>query len=146
MSGHDDLNALGLVARPGPVRPRSPYRVSHHRRRRRRPAGGGRRGRGPRRVRRRQRRLRGRPCRLETPLHPRTQTGQAESDRDQFHAGSGAAKITHTGQADWSFETNAQLPVVPGDLIELNAWVKIDGPGGVTLAASTWGADRKVVS
>ena len=81
------------------------------------------------------------------PLFTREpQTGQAESDRDQFHAGSGAAKITHTGQADWSFETNAQLPVVPGDLIELNAWVKIDGPGGVTLAASTWGADRKVVS
>ena len=74
------------------------------------------------------------------PLFTREpQTGQAESDRDQFHAGSGAAKITHPGQADWSFETNARLPVVPGDLIELNAWVKIDGPGDVTLAASTWG-------
>ena len=81
------------------------------------------------------------------PLFTREpQTGQAEPDREQFHSGSGAAKITHTGEADWSFETNARLAVAPGDLIELNAWVKVDGPGGVTLAVSTWGADNKVIS
>ena len=139
MTARDDLNALVLVARPGPVRLRSPYRVSHHRRRRRTlPAASA---------------AAAAPAAFAVanggfeaglagwkPLFTREpQTGQAESDRDQFHAGSGAAKITHPGQADWSFETSARLPVVPGDLIELHAWVKIDGPGGVTLSASTWG-------
>ena len=55
-------------------------------------------------------------------------------------------KITHTGVADWSFETNTRLAVVPGDLVEFTAWVKIMGDGNLLLAASTWGADNKVIS
>lgn len=74
------------------------------------------------------------------------QTGQVEIDREQVHAGMNAAKITHNGVADWSFEISARLPVAPGDLIELTAWTKIEGAGNVILAASTWAADNKVVS
>ena len=74
------------------------------------------------------------------------QTGQAELSREQTRTGLSAAKITHTGVADWSFETNTRLAVVPGDLIELTAWTKIAGDGNLLLAASTWGADNKVIS
>ncbi len=81
------------------------------------------------------------------PLFTREpQTGLVEIDREQVHAGMNAAKITHHGVADWSFEINARLPVAPGDLIELTAWTKIGGDGNVILAVSTWGTDNKVVS
>ncbi len=74
------------------------------------------------------------------------QTGQAELSREHTHTGMSAAKIVHTGVADWSFETGTRLAVVPGDLIELTAWTKIEGTGNLLLAASTWGANNKVIS
>ncbi|MCX6951844.1 MAG: DUF5696 domain-containing protein [Verrucomicrobia bacterium] len=81
------------------------------------------------------------------PLYTREpQTGQIVVDTQDPHSGKSAVKLTHTGEKDWSLDTAAPLPVAAGDLIELSAWVKIDGTGNVNLAVSTWGADRKVIA
>jgi hypothetical protein len=81
------------------------------------------------------------------PLFTREpQTGGASLDPADPHAGKNAARIEHRGDKDWSFETAARLPVEPGDVMELQAWVKLPGAGSATLCVATWDRQTKNVA
>lgn len=81
------------------------------------------------------------------PLFTREpQTGHVIVERQDVHGGTGAARIEHTGQKDWSLETAERVAVQPGDVIELQAWVKLHDAGSATLCVSTWDAKRQNVS
>ena len=62
------------------------------------------------------------------------------------HSGKNAAWLEHRGEEDWSFEPESRLAVNPGELFELEVWVKLQGEGSITLCASTWDAAGKNVS
>jgi hypothetical protein len=66
-------------------------------------------------------------------------------DSRAAHGGTASAKIEHQGTNDWSFETQVRIPVQPGDIVEMQAWLRFQGPGSVTLCASTWDAQGKAV-
>ena len=81
------------------------------------------------------------------PLYTReAQTGRVTSERREVHGGQGAARIEHTGQRDWSFESAGRIAVEAGDVFELQAWLKLPGPGSATLCVSTWDSAQHVVS
>jgi hypothetical protein len=64
--------------------------------------------------------------------------GTLALDRQTVHSGSAAARVDHRGEKDWSFEPMGRLPVSPGDVFELDAWLKIESRGGsATLCVST---------
>jgi hypothetical protein len=62
------------------------------------------------------------------------------------HAGRAALRLDHRGEEDWSLEPAVRLTVAPGDLVELECWVKLEGTGSATLCASTWDQEGKVTS
>ncbi len=61
-------------------------------------------------------------------------------DRQIVRSGGASAHIEHHGANDWSFEPDLRLPVRFGDIFQLDAWIKLEGHGSVTLCASTWDA------
>ena len=71
--------------------------------------------------------------------------GNVVVDRQIRHTGQQSARIEHRGDRDWSFEPGERLSVKPGELVELQAWVLVQGEGTLTLCASTWGLDAKVI-
>jgi len=75
-------------------------------------------------------------------------TGTVTLDTQTVHGGRNSACIKYTGTADWSFEPDVRVAVQPGDLFEMEAWVKIAGiagvGGNVTLCLSTWDSQGKV--
>jgi hypothetical protein len=71
--------------------------------------------------------------------------GVVALDREVRHGGQQSARIEHHGERDWSLEPGDRLPVRHGDLLELEVWLRASGNGSVTLCASTWGPDGKVV-
>ena len=64
--------------------------------------------------------------------------GSVGLDRQVFRSGNASARIEHTGTNDWSFEPELRVPVKTGDILELAAWVRVQGSGTVTLCVSTW--------
>jgi len=62
------------------------------------------------------------------------------------HSGQKALHLEHRGGQDWSLEPDLRLPARPGDQIQLECWIKAKGPGSVTLCASSWDSQGKVVS
>ncbi len=81
------------------------------------------------------------------PLFTREpQTGRVTIEREEVHSGLAAARIEHTGQKDWSFDSVERLDVEIGDVFELQAWVKLRGTGSVSLCVSTWDRNRQTVS
>ncbi len=81
------------------------------------------------------------------PLFTREpQTGSTTIDPLEVHSGQAAARIEHRGPKDWSFESAERLAVAPGDLIELEVWVKLAGAGSATLGVSTWDQNGRAVS
>ena len=48
-----------------------------------------------------------------------------------------ALRLEHTGQRDWSLAHSLNLKVQPGEIYELSAWVRVQGPGSVTLGVVT---------
>lgn len=65
--------------------------------------------------------------------------GTLTLDPQVVHAGKAAARIEHRGAKDWSLEPTVRVPVTPGDVFELEAWVKLESQGGsATLCVSTW--------
>jgi hypothetical protein len=73
-------------------------------------------------------------------------TIQAAVDEKTAHAGSRALHLEHRGEQDWSLEPSLRLDMHPGDVVELECWVKLQGAGSVTLCASTWDSLGKVVA
>jgi hypothetical protein len=66
--------------------------------------------------------------------------GSVVLDERVVHSGARAARIEHKGTEDWSFEPEIRVSVKSGDIFELEVWAKLQGPGSVTLCASTWDA------
>ncbi len=62
-------------------------------------------------------------------------TGTAVPDAETRHAGARSVRITHTGARDWSLAHTLDLPVRPGDLLELRAWIRVEGAGDAVLGA-----------
>ena len=54
--------------------------------------------------------------------------------------------IEHRGSNDWSLEPNLQASVKPGDIFQLDAAVKVEGPGSAVVCVSTWDAQEHNVS
>lgn len=69
----------------------------------------------------------------------------ARLDSQTVHSGKAALKLVHTGEKDWSQEPRTVVPVTPGDLVELECWVKIEGEGRATLCVATKDAQGKTL-
>lgn len=67
-------------------------------------------------------------------------------ENKNVYAGQAALRLDHRGEEDWSLEPALRLEVTPGDLVELNCWVRVTGGGTATLCASTWDAEGKTVA
>ena len=70
-------------------------------------------------------------------------TGTLTIDSQLARGGKHSAHIEHRGEKDWSFQREARMPVEPGELFELSAWVKVR-TGEATLCVSTWDQQGKV--
>ncbi len=68
-----------------------------------------------------------------------------EVDQAVRHSGNHSGKLQHTGTQDWSLEPQQRLTTKAGDFYEMEAWVKVEGGGTITLCASTWDAAGKAV-
>ena len=80
------------------------------------------------------------------PLWSRqAEAGSLGLDRQTAHQGVNAARIDHRGAEDWSFEPDLRVPVQPGDIFELQAWIRLEGSGSATLCVSAWDAQGKNV-
>ncbi len=82
------------------------------------------------------------------PLWTRTaQAGSLSLDRATFHAGQASARIEHHGENDWSFEPALRIPVQPGDVFALDAWLRIEtgDDGSATLCAATYDREGKPI-
>lgn len=71
--------------------------------------------------------------------------GSASIDNGTRHSGNQSVRIEHRGAQDWSFEPANKPAVEPGDLYELEVWVRCEGEGTVTLCTSTWNSQGKAV-
>lgn len=72
-------------------------------------------------------------------------TGRTALDISVRHGGTQSVRIEHAGDKDWSFEQVRQINVSPGDILELSAWVRMQGKGNATLGVVTRDADDKVM-
>jgi len=70
---------------------------------------------------------------------------KAVFDLAERHGGVQALRIEHTGQKDWSLAHSLNLKVQPGEIYELTAWVRVQGPGSATLGVVTRDAAGKTV-
>lgn len=61
-------------------------------------------------------------------------------DRETKHTGTASARVEHRGSHDWSFEPNHRIAVQPGDVFDLEVWLKFtaERDSNVTLCVSTY--------
>ena len=71
--------------------------------------------------------------------------GQAVVDKAVVHDGRPAIRIEHRGKEDWSLSQKARVPVEAGDIWELTAWLKVEGPGEAVVSAVTYGSGGKAL-
>jgi hypothetical protein len=69
-------------------------------------------------------------------LWTRTPGGNFTIDATTAHTGQRAARIEHTGSQDWSFHSTLSLPVQPGQIFELDGWIRGTGQGTATLCVT----------
>jgi len=69
----------------------------------------------------------------------------ATVDEQTVHSGHKSLRLEHQDAQDWSLEPSLRLNTRPGDLLQLECWVKVQGSGSVTLCASTWAGQGRVV-
>lgn len=72
--------------------------------------------------------------------------GRVVLEQSIVHSGANAARIEHEGTEDWSFEPESRVSVQAGDIFQLEVWAKLQGPGSLSLCASTWDAQGRNVS
>jgi hypothetical protein len=78
-------------------------------------------------------------------LWTRTPGGKAVIDTRLHHGGQGSVRIEHSGRRDWSFHQERALPVKPGQIYELGAWIRLEGEGTTTLCVTLRGANDQVM-
>ncbi|RKY05102.1 hypothetical protein DRP77_02000 [Candidatus Poribacteria bacterium] len=71
--------------------------------------------------------------------------GRVALDDRTRHSGRFSARIDHEGERDWSLDPEISIDVKPGDLFELEAWVRIEGKGRTTLCVVTYDEEGKVL-
>jgi len=72
--------------------------------------------------------------------------GRVLLDHVVFHSGTSSARIEFNGTRDWSFQySNAKIPIIFGDLFDLQAWVKVSGSGSAELSAITYDTQGNVI-
>jgi hypothetical protein len=72
--------------------------------------------------------------------------GSLALDTNTVHGGRFSARVEHPGQKDWGLEPTGRVPAQPGDVFELEAWLKLaSGGGGVTLCVSTHDAQGQAI-
>jgi hypothetical protein len=71
--------------------------------------------------------------------------GKAVLDAAVRRGGAQAVRIEHAGPKDWSLAHTLQLPVKPGEILELSAWVRVQGEGHATLSVVTRDAAGKTI-
>ncbi|MBE3123912.1 MAG: carbohydrate binding domain-containing protein, partial [Planctomycetes bacterium] len=71
--------------------------------------------------------------------------GQAAADTQVTHDGKPTIRVEHRGKDDWSLTRKERLPVEPGDMFQLDVWLKVDGQGSATPCAIAYGKDGKAV-
>jgi len=69
--------------------------------------------------------------------------GQAALDRTVRHSGDQAVRIEHTGKEDWSLAHERRFDVRPGEIYELSAWVRLEGPGEATASVVLYDAKQQ---
>lgn len=74
-----------------------------------------------------------------------SQAGALALDDQVRHGGKQSGCVRHRGEKDWSLETGPRLPTRPGELYELEVWVRTEGGGDVTFCVSTWDREDKAV-
>lgn len=84
------------------------------------------------------------------PLWTReAKAGSLAVDRETAHSGKSSARIEHRGEKDWSLEPVEHISVQPGDVFELEAWVKLArasaGDGSATLCVATYDAQGRAI-
>ncbi len=73
-------------------------------------------------------------------------TARLAIDAEQAAAGERCARIEHRGREDWSFASETPVPIEAGDIIELEAKVKVDGEGTATLCAIDYGKGNRALN
>ncbi|GIX50284.1 MAG: hypothetical protein KatS3mg132_478 [Limisphaera sp.] len=71
--------------------------------------------------------------------------GRLSLDVGVVHSGRAAARVEHTGMRDWALEPRLRLPVVPGQVVGIQAWARKSGAGTALVCASLWGTNGQVV-
>jgi hypothetical protein len=67
-------------------------------------------------------------------------------ESNTVHSGNFSARIEHRGERDWSLEPALRVSVQPGEVFELEAWLKLESRGGsATLCVSTHDAQGKAL-
>jgi len=74
-----------------------------------------------------------------------SQAGTLRLDTQERHGGGQSGHVQHRGDKDWSLEPGQRLSTEPGDLFEMEVWVRAEGEGNVTFCASTWDQAGKAV-
>jgi hypothetical protein len=74
----------------------------------------------------------------------RDSQGQAVLDNQIARSGPQCVKIEYAGQQDWSFQQSAALDVRPGQIYQLDGWLRLEGSGTATLCVSLTDAQRTV--
>jgi hypothetical protein len=75
----------------------------------------------------------------------RTPGGRATLDPQEKHGGRQSVRIEHTGSRDWSFSQDRRLPVRPGEIYELSAWLKLTGEGSAAISVTLYDARDRVL-
>ncbi len=61
----------------------------------------------------------------------------SSKDAAEKRDGRESLKIVHMGELDWALSEGKRIPVKPGDVFEISAWIKFGGKGSAALAAVT---------
>lgn len=64
-------------------------------------------------------------------------SGVMALDAQVVHTGKNSLKITHTGADDWSAAQEGQIPVKPGDIFRIQAWVKSENTNDLQISVVT---------
>ncbi len=79
------------------------------------------------------------------PLWTRqAKTGTATVDETVRHGDVPSVRVEHTGPKDWSLVRRQEIAVEPGDILEISAWMKVQGQGAAHIGAATYDSKGKV--